>query len=99
MKVKDDKWNEVEELKKEKLKLQVQHLKMSNYMLQLDLLEKERKLGLPPSNFTQEVANQAYPATNVAQEHQDAFLLGANYTIDDQGEIVLNPKKKNKQYM
>lgn len=43
---------DIEELKKKKLKLQIEEIKMRKYKLQLEIFEKEKSLGISKSKYT-----------------------------------------------
>lgn len=48
----------VEEKKRRKLDLEIQHLELQNYKLRLQALELERKLYLPRSEYTRDLRGQ-----------------------------------------
>lgn len=48
----------VEEKKRRKLDLEIQHLELQNYKLRLQALELERKLYLPRSEYTRDLRSQ-----------------------------------------
>lgn len=47
--------SELLSLRKEKLKLDIVNTKLLNYKLQLELYEKEKALGIAPSDFTKDL--------------------------------------------
>jgi len=48
----------VEEKKRRKLDLEIQHLELQNYKLKLQAIELERKLYLPRSEYTRDLRGQ-----------------------------------------
>lgn len=46
----------LDDLKREKISLEIYHLKLLNYKLELEVYEKEKNLGFAPSTFTKELA-------------------------------------------
>ncbi|KAJ8883906.1 hypothetical protein PR048_015761 [Dryococelus australis] len=84
--VKYEKLKVCEVLRAEKLKLQVEHLQMSKYLLQLDLLEKERKLDELLTVSVEQLRNERAEKREIPEKTRlPAASLGTIPTCKDPG--------------
>ncbi|KAL1493553.1 hypothetical protein ABEB36_009257 [Hypothenemus hampei] len=65
---------DINDLKKEKVRLEILQLEMANYKLKLELLQKERELGLTPSQYTSDIETTEENIQNVIFIADDKFL-------------------------
>lgn len=78
--------SEIDLLKKQKLELQILNLRMMNYNLQIDLYGKEKNHGIPPSEFTREIAGTS---SNQKLSSEEVYIDPMPMVYTEEGQMIV----------